>query len=76
MRMVHRFDKLVRCPVCRDLYMREDEESCWRCSPPEIPTGERRAVTRAVRNETEAEEGSVGSLVGLGFAPLDEEPAR
>lgn len=77
---------LTLCPVCRDLYREDGEEACWRCLP-DVP-GETEpansddaagAVThwresRERRIAEDASLGAVGSLEGLGFAPLHPQP--
>lgn len=75
MRAVHTYMNLVQCPRCRHTFMRLGDECCWRCAPVEpAPTGAQLAAARLVRQEAEAADGSLGSLAGLGFAPLGPPP--
>ena len=71
MKPVHTYIKLVQCSLCRHTFMPLGEECCWRCAPEGIaPTRAQLAAARLVRQGAEMADGSLGSLTGLGFAPL------
>ena len=75
MKSVHTYVEMVQCPVCRYTFMQLGDECCWRCAPESAaPTPADLTRAREFRQSAEVADGSLGSLAGLGFAPLGPSP--